>query len=170
MLWESAGAFFPGENSLVSARKSHSSGVRGLVVRCLFFNTEGSCSNPCVFANFFNKYSDAGFHFFDTMRLPPFFGFVRFFKRNNCRLKIRFYQAQHAISDFCFFYRPVFFLCDFFKNLFSSKPPQFLQETKRFASVKNSSRFSALCDLPETFIEKIFQKIPKIFPLNFLFF
>ena len=32
--------------TLVSARKSHSSGVRGLVVRCLLFNPEVSCSNP----------------------------------------------------------------------------------------------------------------------------
>ena len=28
VLWEGAGAFFPGDNSLVSALKSHSSGVR----------------------------------------------------------------------------------------------------------------------------------------------
>ena len=39
--------------TLVSARKSHSSGVRGLVVRCLLFNPEGSCSNPWVCAKFF---------------------------------------------------------------------------------------------------------------------
>ena len=37
---------FPRDNSFVSARKSHSSGVRGLVVRCLLFSPEGSCSNP----------------------------------------------------------------------------------------------------------------------------
>ena len=46
VLWECAGAFFPRDNSLVSARKSHSSGVRGLAVRFLLFNPEGSCSNP----------------------------------------------------------------------------------------------------------------------------
>ena len=46
---------FPRDNSLVSARKSHSSGVRGLVVRCLPFNPEGSGSNPCVCANFFSN-------------------------------------------------------------------------------------------------------------------
>ena len=44
--------FLPGDNSLVSARKSHSSGARGLVARCLLFNPEGSCSNPCVCVNF----------------------------------------------------------------------------------------------------------------------
>ena len=56
---------------LVSARKWHSSGVRSLVVRCLLFNPEGSCSNPCVCANFVYKYSEAEVsHFFGTMRLP----------------------------------------------------------------------------------------------------
>ena len=39
--------------TLVSARSSHSSGVRGLVVRWLIFNPEGSCSNQCVCVNFF---------------------------------------------------------------------------------------------------------------------
>ena len=38
--------FFPRDNSLVSAHKSLSSGVRGLVVRCLLFKPEGLCSNP----------------------------------------------------------------------------------------------------------------------------
>ena len=84
---------------------------------------------------------------------------VTFFKRNNVRVKIRFSQVRHAISDFCCFKRPVFFLCDF---LFHRSPSSILPETKRFAKVKDSSRFSALCDLPET--------IKKIFFFNFLFF
>ena len=50
------------------------------------------------------------------------------------------------------------------KICFTEAPPQFLPETKRFARVKDSSRFSALCDLPET-IKSIFEKF-----LNFLFF
>ena len=80
VLWESAGAFFRA-TTLVSARKSHSSGVRGLVVRCLPFNPEVSCSNTCVCANFFYKYSEAeGFHFFGTMRLPPFSALRDFFE------------------------------------------------------------------------------------------
>ena len=62
----------------------------------------------------------------------------------------------------------MFFLCDFFKTRFHRSPPQFLQETKRFASVKDSSTFSALCDLPETFIKKILGKFRKIFSINFL--
>ena len=54
------------------------------------------------------------------------------------------------------------------KFVFTEAPPQFLPETKRFASVKDSSRFTALCDLPET-IKNIFRKI-SIFSLSFLFF
>ena len=64
--------FFPGDNFLVSARKSHSSGVRSLVVRCLLFNPEGSCTNPCVCANFFTSIpKQKVLTFFGTMRLPP---------------------------------------------------------------------------------------------------
>ena len=143
MLWESAGAFFSARQ-LISRGNSHVSRVRGLVVRCLLFNPEDSCSNPWVCANFFHKYSQAEsshiFWHYETFRLcetffrnflnvpkespfnfskfcnrmgikksqrvPSFtvFGIVRFYRRNNFRVKIsRFSQAQHAISDFCFF-------------------------------------------------------------------
>ena len=78
------------------------------------------------------------------------FGILRIFKSNNFCLKIRFSGPAGYIR---FLLRPLFFLCDFFSNLFS-KPPQFLLETKRFASINHCSRFSALCDLPETFIKK----------------
>ena len=93
-------------------------------------------------------------------RCPPFTvsGIVRFFKSINFCPKIRFSRAQHAISDFCFFKDRCFFYATFFSNLFSSKTPQFLLETKRFVSIKHCSRFSALCDLPETFIKKLFEK------------
>ena len=43
---------FFGATTFVSARKSHSSGVRSLVVRCLLFNPEVTRSNPCVCPNF----------------------------------------------------------------------------------------------------------------------
>ena len=90
------------------------------------------------------------------------FGIVRLFKRNNFRHKIRFSQAQHAISNFVFLLKTGVFSMRLFKKIvFTEAPPQFLRETKRFASVKDSSRFSALCDLPET-IKKFF--------LNFVFF
>ena len=82
--------------TLVSTRKSHSSGVRGLVVRCLLFNPQGSCSNSGVWANFFYKYSDAeGCHFFGTMRLLLFFGFVRLFSKI-------LYCSQRVLPSVCF--------------------------------------------------------------------
>ena len=131
------------------------------------------------FRNFFHVTKDSSLHFLifcnrtyvkKISKCPPFtvIGIVRFFKSNNFRLKIRFSQAQHPISDLFFFRDRCFFYATFFSNLFSSKP-QFSLETKRFASIKHCSRFSALCDLLETFIKKIFRKIPKIFYLNFLF-
>ena len=72
--------------------------------------------------------------------LPSFTvsGIVRFFKRNNFRVKIGFSHAQHAISDFlkkkdrCFFYATFFEIC------FTEALPQFLPETNRFARVKDS--------------------------------
>ena len=80
MLWESAGAFFSRDNSLISRGNSHVSRVRGLVVRCLLFNPEVSCSNPWVCANFLTSIpKQKVLTFFATMRL---FGFVRLFFRN----------------------------------------------------------------------------------------
>ena len=71
-----------------------------------------------------------------------FSGIVRFFKRNRFRVKIRFSQAQHAISDFCFLKKDRrFFYVTFLKFCFTEAPPQFLPETKHFARVKDSSRF-----------------------------
>ena len=109
------------------------------------------------------KSQSAPGHFFFTV-----FGIVRFFKSNNFCLKIRFSQAQHAVSDFCFF-KDCFFYAPFFLICFH-RSPSILLETKRFASIKHCSRFSALCDLPETFIKKIFEKFRKFFFVNFLFF
>ena len=87
MLWESAGAFFPRDNSLISRGNSHVSRVRGLVVRCLLFNPEVSCSNPWVCANFFYKYSEAEgsdfFRHYETFRLcETFFRLCETFFRN----------------------------------------------------------------------------------------
>ena len=76
--------FFPRDNSLISRGNSHVSRVRGLVVRCLLFNPEVSCSNPWVCANFFTSIpKQKVLTFFGTMRLfcfvRLFFGFVRLF-------------------------------------------------------------------------------------------
>ena len=69
------------------------------------------------------------------------------------------YPIFVVLKDRCFFY------ATFLKMCFTEAPAQFLPETKRFARVKDFSRFSALCDLPET-IKYIFEK----FFFNFLFF
>ena len=88
-------ALFSGDNSLVSRGKSHSSRARGLVVRCLLFNPEVSCSNPCVCANFFTSIpKQKVLPFFDTMRFPP------------CRLCETFfskflYCPQSALPSIC---------------------------------------------------------------------
>ena len=79
--------FFPRDNSLISRGNSHDSRVHGLVVRCLLFNPEVSCSNPWVWANFFTSIpKQKVLTFFGTMRLfgfvRLFFGFVRLFFRN----------------------------------------------------------------------------------------
>ena len=66
--------------TLISRGNSHVSRVRGLVVRCLLFNPEVSCSNPWVCANFLTSIpKQKVLTFFGTMRL---FGFVRLFFRN----------------------------------------------------------------------------------------
>ena len=107
-----------------------------------------------------------------NLKGPPFtvFGIVRFFKRNNFCLKIRFSQAQHAKSGFRFFKDPCFFYATFKKLVFIEALLNFYKKRKCFASVKDSSTFSALCDLPETFIKKFFKKIQKFFPSIFCFF
>ena len=73
---------FPGDNSLVSRGKSHSSRGRGLVVRCLLFNPEVPCSNPCICANFFTSISKQKVLTFLALWDSPFFGFVRLFFEN----------------------------------------------------------------------------------------
>ena len=129
----------------------------------LFF--KDSKESPFNFSKFCNRMGIK-----KSQRVPSFtvFGIVRFYKRNNFRVKIsRFSQAQHAMSDFFFIKKTSFFSMRLFKkNCFTEAPPQFLPETKSFARVKDSSRFSPLCDLPET-IKNIFEKI---FSSFFVFF
>ena len=90
---------------------------------------------------------------------PPLtaFGIVRFFKGNKFRLETLFSQVQHSLSGF-FSEDRCFSNATFLKFVFIGVPSQFLQETKRFANVEDSSRFSALCDLPETFIKEFRNK------------
>ena len=74
--------------TLVSADTSHNSaGVCGLVVRCLLFNPEASCSNHCVFVNFFTSRADSKqpISIFFGLALPlDFIGFVRLFLEFFC--------------------------------------------------------------------------------------
>ena len=65
------------------------------------------------------------------------------------------YPIFVVLKDWCFFYATFLKICS------TEAPPQFLPETKRFVRVKDSSRFSALCDSPET-IKNIFEKFRKI--------
>ena len=81
------GCSFFRATTLISRGNSHVSRVRGLVVRCLLFNPEVSCSNPWVCAKFFTSIpKQKVLTFFGTMRLfgfvRLFFGFVRLFFRN----------------------------------------------------------------------------------------
>ena len=96
-----------------------------------------------------------------NLKGPPFtvFGIVRFFKKNNFHLEIRFSQSQHAISDFC----------SFQTGVFSKKKHRLLNLFHRNQTFCEREGLSALCDLPETFIKIFFEKF-RIFFLNFLFF
>ena len=67
------------------------------------------------------------------------------------------YPIFVVLEGRCFFYATL-------KMCFTEAPPQFLPETKRFARVKDSSRFSALCDLPKT-IKNIFEKFRIFFSI-----
>ena len=193
MLWESA-SFFPRDNSLVSDRKSHNSDFFGLAVRCLLFNPEGPGSNPCLCANFLNKFFEAeDSHVFRQYETPPspLFGFLRLIFENflmspkgppfifliYCnRTNVKKFQR---VSSFRFFgtmrllkFRIFFeifskkktfgvFYMRLFQFFFIEVPPQFLPKMKRFMTVKDSSRFSALCDFKKIAcdLQKYFSKI-----------
>ena len=106
----------------------------------------------------------------NSQRVPPFtvFEIVGFFKMNIFVFKLGFFRPSSLYPHFYFLKIGVFSM-RLFSKLFSSKPLlNFSLETKRFANIKDSSVFSALCDLPEIFIKKI-QKISKIFSSFFCF-
>ena len=91
----------------------------------------------------------------------PFYSFrlCEILKRNIFVLKLGFLRPSTLNPIFVFLKDWCFFYATFLKFVFIEAPLQFLQETKRFASVKDSSRFSALCDLPESS-----KKISNFFP------
>ena len=87
-------------------------------------------------------------------------GIVAFFKRNNFRVKIRFSQVRHSISDFCF-KRPVFFLCDF-KNLFHRSLSSIFARNETFWTPQGFRHYATYRRPSKKFSKKIF--------FNFLFF
>ena len=98
---------------------------------------------------------------------------MTFFKRNNFRVKIRFSRVRHAISDFCCFKRPVFFLCfflcDFFKKFVSPKPLlNFCQKRNVLRELRTPQGFRHYATYRRP--SKIFSKNFEFFSLNFLFF
>ena len=112
-----------------------------------------------------------------SQRVPSFTvsGIVTFSKRIIFVLKLGFLRSGTLYPIFVVLKDRCFFCATFLKICFTEAPPRFLPETKRFARVKDSSRFSALCDLPET-IKNIFEKFfPQIsvfkgFSLRKMFF
>ena len=126
--------FFPRDNSLISRGNSHVSRVRGLVVRCLLFNPEVSCSNPWVCANFFTSIPKPKvLTFFGTMRLfgfvRLFFGFVSFFRN---------FSNVSKESSFQFF--------DILKRERMLKNPKgsLFQNFRHYETVQNSHFFSKI--------------------------
>ena len=116
------------------------------------------------------------FNFFDILQQTGFsnskgfpltiFGIVRIYKMNIFVLKIGFLSGPARYIRIVFL-RPAFFLYDFSLICFYRSPPQFLLETKRFASIEDSLGFLALCDLPKTFIKQFFEIL---FFRNFSYF
>ena len=101
------------------------------------------------------------------------FNFLKFYNRMDVKKSQRFpsftvsgmvtwsgtlYPIFVVLEGRCFFYATL-------KMCFTEAPPQFLPETKRFARVKDYSRFSALCDLPKT-IKNIFEKFRFFFQFS----
>ena len=134
--------------TLISRGKSHISPVRGLVVRCLLFNSEVSCSNPWVCACLFTSIpKQTVLTFFGTMRL---FGFVRLFFRN-------FFNVPKE-SSFQFFFR-------YFATERMVKIPKgpFFQNFRHHETAIKISHFLS-------FFRKFFIKDSKDSPFNFLKF
>ena len=76
------GRFFFRSTTLVSRGKSHSSRVCGVVVRCLLFNPEVSCSNLCVCANFLTSIPNFKYSPFLALWDSPFSTLLDFFFEN----------------------------------------------------------------------------------------
>ena len=104
---------------------------------------------------------------------------MRFFKSNNFCLKVRFSQAQHAISDF--FFKDRCFSYATFSFFFHRSPPSIFTKNETFYDSKGlvkvfgTMRLQKNCRCPsKKFFENTLEKFRKIFEknfsLNFLFF
>ena len=102
---------------------------------------------------------------FKKSQRPP----LTVFKMKNFCLKIRFSQAQHAMSDFCFFFKGRCFLC-VFSNLFSSKLPSIFTRNETFCEHKELLKVFGTVRFTGDLHLKFFSKNVEIFSLNFLFF
>ena len=96
-----------------------------------------------------------------NLKGPPFkvFGIVRFFKRNNFRVKITFSQAQHAISDFCFLKKTGVFSMRLFSKFLLPKPLlNFCQKPNVLRELRTPQGFRHYAT---------YRRPIKIFPKNF---
>ena len=97
---------------------------------------------------------------------------MSFFKSNNFCLKVRFSQAQHAISDF--FFKDRCFSYATFSIFFSSKSPSIFTKNETFCDSKGlvkvfgTMRLQKNCWCPSKNFSKIFWK--KIFLQFSVFF
>ena len=103
------------------------------------------------------------------LKCPPFtvFAIVRFFKSNNYRLKITFSQAQHAISDFCFFLKTAVFSMRLFFYFVFIEAPSIFTRNETFCEHKALLKVFGTMRLAGDLHQK---NLRKNFFLNFLFF
>ena len=104
-----------------------------------------------------------------SQRVPSFAvsGIVRFFKRNNFRVKIRFSQAQHAISD-CFSKKTGVFSMRLFKFVSPKSLLSFCQKRNVLRELRTPQGFRHYATYRRP--SKMFSKNFDFFFLNFLFF
>ena len=95
---------------------------------------------------------------------PPLavFGIVRFFKMNNFGPKIRFSQAQHAISEICFFKDRRFLKFVFIEV----SPPSIFTRNETFCERKGLLKvFGTMRLTGDLYLENFFEKFRFIFLL-----
>ena len=106
------GRFFFRATTLVSRGKSHSSRVRGLVVRCLLFNPGGFVFEPCVCSNFLQVFRSRRFSLFSALweLWAPLFRLCEtFFRKFFCVVKVSslqfvwYFATERMLENFSLF-------------------------------------------------------------------